>query len=248
MELGYKVKLKKLKLDIDIQKKYNQDYELDNMIRDNVPWKYGECMVLDNEELLFSLFYRNNGSIAEENDGAEWYGLNRFIFHIVKSKDGIYIKYLNLRGIEDIVRKYARSAIENLGFYQEQEFGLIQREYKNYIRKEAMKIVKIEENEFRQEIEKVKNIKYDDLEFFSCAFSEESIDCCDYINKNYFYCDDYYLEKYSQFIELINYILKKSNILNMKNVNLKSFRKEEKLELMKKLIIKKIEFEGGIIE
>ena len=39
MEITYKVKLKKLKLDVDTQRKYNQDYNLDNMIRNTEKWK-----------------------------------------------------------------------------------------------------------------------------------------------------------------------------------------------------------------
>ena len=34
--------------------------------------------------ILFSMYYTYNGSIAEQPDGKNWNGLNRFIFHVVE--------------------------------------------------------------------------------------------------------------------------------------------------------------------
>lgn len=247
MEITYKVKLKKLKLDVDTQRKYNQDYNLDNMIRNTEKWKYGDPMILDDENLLFSLLYFYVGDIAERKDGKDWYGNNNFIFHIVEKNDKIFIKYVNLYRIEDIVEKYAIMKINNLGQYQVKQQGLIQKEYREYIRNEAMKIIEIDKNEFEKRINRLKKIRYDELEFFTCKTAYESIDYFDYINRINFYCDRYYPEKYEECIKFVNYILSECKILNMEEVIMKSFKEEERKNIMIDLIKEKIELEGGYI-
>ena len=247
MEISYKVKLKKLKLDKDTEKKYNQIYDLSNMIRENETWKYGECMVLDDEKLLFSLSYHYNGAIAEREDGKDWYGLNRFIFHIVEKNSEIIIKYLNLKRIEEKAMEFADSKIKNLGYYQKIRLGIVQQEYKDYIRNEAMKVVKVNKKEFEDMINDLGKIQYNELDYFSCGLAYESIDYFDYINKITFYCDRYYPKKYEKCIEFINYLLKQCNILNMEKVNLKSFNEEEKQEIMINMIKEKIRQNGGYL-
>lgn len=245
MEFEYKVKLKKLKLYEDTQRKYNKDYDLNDMIRNTEEWKYGEPMILDDEKLLFSLSYCYVGDIAERTDGKDWNGRNNFIFHIVEKHDKLLIKYLNLCGIEEIVEKNARMKINNLGYYQVNQQGLIQKEYKEYIRNVSMKTIEIDNNEFNEKIKKLGKIQYDELEFFTCKIAYERIDYFDYINKVYFYSDGYYPEKYTECIEFVNYILNKCRILNMEKVGMKLFKEEERKNIMIDLIKEKIELDGG---
>ena len=194
MELEYKVKLKELKLDEDTQRKYNKDYDLSNIIRNIEEWKYGDAMILDDENVLFSLSYFYIGAIAEREDGKDWNGRNNFIFHIVEKNGEIFLKYLNLYGIEEIVNKFARMKINNLGCYQINQQGLIQKEYKEYIRNVAMKTIELDKNEFDERINKLGKIKYDELDFFTCNIADERIDCFDYINKVFFIVTDIILK------------------------------------------------------
>ncbi|MBQ8299152.1 MAG: hypothetical protein IJX99_04690 [Clostridia bacterium] len=86
-------------------------------------------------------------------------------------------------------------------------------------------------------------IIYDDLEFFNCAIEYECIDYCDYINKKYFYADGYCLDKYSACIKFVDYILEKCDSLNINKSNIKIFKFEEKMEVLKSLINRKREEE-----
>lgn len=216
-------------------------------IRDNIPWKYAECLVENDENLLFSLYYRYEGTIAERIDGKDWHGLNSFIFHIVECEKGLFIKYLSLKGLEDKASHYAREAMSNIGWYQEEIYGTSQKTYKNYIKNEVMKCVKIQREKFMKIIKELGNIDYDKLEYFSSKLSEESVDYCDYINKKYFYCDKYCPEEYSKCIEMVDFILRECEILNMEKTNFKIFKEKEKQNIMKELIKYKIKLEGGIL-
>ena len=247
MQYYHKVNLKKLKLEKDTQKKYNQDYELDNSIRNTEIWKYSEPMILDDEKLLVSLSYYYVGDVAEREDGKGWHGRNSFIFHIVEKNDDFIIKYMNLRGIEDVVEGIARNKIKGLGWYQLKQQGLIQNEYKNYVRNTAMKCIKIDKSEFDKWIKKLGNIKYNNSEYFTCALGGKMIDYFDYTNKVYFYCDRYYPEKYKDCIDFVNYILDKCNILNMERADLIPFKEENREKIMIELIKEKIELDDGIL-
>lgn len=247
MQYYHKVKLKKLKLERDTKKKYYQDYDLDNMIRNTEIWKYAEPMVLEDEKLLVSLSYYYIGDVAEQENGKDWRGRNSFIFHIIEKNNKILIKYMNLRGIEEIVNKIACSKINHLGCYQYKQQGLIQKEYKDYVRNKAMKCIETDKKEIDDWIKRLSYIKYDELEYFTCALGGKKIDYFDYTNKVYFYCDRYYPEKYKVCIDFVNYILDECNILNMERADLKLFKEEEIEKIMIELIKEKIEFEGGIL-
>ena len=45
--------------ELKIIREYN-GYPLSRIIRDYIPWKSGNCMITEKEEILFSIYYRNN--------------------------------------------------------------------------------------------------------------------------------------------------------------------------------------------
>ena len=100
---------------------------------------------------------------------------------------------------------------------------------------------------FEERINKLGKIQYDKLEFFTCKTASESIDYFDYINKINFYSDRYYLEKYTECIKFIEYILNECKILNMEKLGMKPFKEEERNGIMINLIKEKIELDGGCL-
>ena len=76
-----KKKIKSNDKNLEIIKKYNQ-YNLSKIIRESVPWMSGDFVMKDNENILMKIYYRNEGTIIEENEG--WYGNNGLLIYIVE--------------------------------------------------------------------------------------------------------------------------------------------------------------------
>lgn len=239
---------KKKEEDLSVVRAYNGEYKLSNIIREYLPWDAGQCMIMDDEKVLFSLYYHNSGSIAEDEKGKEWYGSNWFLFYVIEHKGKYKIKYLNLRDVEKKAEEIARSIVNNLGMYQLIEVGYRSSEYKEYIRKEKMQVIEIDE-EIINKIKNLKNIDYDkyDMDYFSYKYAEENLDYFDFVNKRYFFCDEYCLEKYKPCVEVVDSIIKKCNILNLEGCNIKFFKPEETDSIMQELIDKEIEERNAIL-
>lgn len=231
--------------DLEIISEYN-GYPLNEFIREYIPWKAGNCMVTENEEVLFSIYYRNYGAIINEIDKSGWYGSNSLLIYLVKEKEQIKVKYLDLKNTEDQAMKIAKNVITNLGMYQLFDIGYNSRQYRDYIRNEKMVEITIDRNIYKQ-IENLKDIEYDDLEYFTYKKSIESIDYCDYINKKYFFCDEYCPKKYMPCVKLVEEIIKKCQIINLDKINIKSFEDSERTKIMRRLLDEAIETDLAIL-
>lgn len=231
--------------ELQVIRKYNGTYDLNKIIRDCIPWEAGNCMIQENENVLFKIYYRNTGPIIEKEDEKKWFGNNDLLIYIVEEKEKFKIKYINLRDTEEKAINIANEIITNLGCYQTFDIGYSSKQYKEYIRKEKMIEIAIEADLYSQ-IENLGNIKYDDIEYFTYKKGTESIDYCDYVNKKYFYCDVYCLEKYKPCIELVEKIIKKCNILNLSELKFQYFKENERTKIMEKLIEDEIEASSWI--
>lgn len=227
-----KKKIKSNDKNLEIIKKYNQ-YNLSKIIRESVPWMSGDFVMKDNENILMKIYYRNEGTIIEENEG--WYGNNGLLIYIVETKGKYKIKYLNLKDTEKKAMDIAHQIITNLGHYQQFEVGFSSKQYKEYVRNEKMVEIEIRSDLYLQ-IKELGNIDYDNLEYFTYIKSNESIDYFDFVNKKYFYCDMYCLEKYKPCIELIEKIINKCEILNLNELRFTYFPESERLKIMQQLI------------
>lgn len=231
--------------ELKIIQEYN-DYPLSCFIRKHIPWKSGNCMITENEEVLFSIYYRNDGPVINDKDKSDWYGNNSLLVYLVKSGEQLKIKYLDLRDTEEKAIQIARKIITNLGMYQLFDIGYNSSQYREYIRNEKMIEIDIDDNIYEQ-ITKLSDLKYDDLEYFTYTKSIESIDYCDYINRRYFFCDEYCSKKYMACVKIVEEIIQKCNILNLDRLNIKFFEDEEKTKIMRKLLDEAIEDDRAIL-
>ena len=247
MEIFYKVKLKKIKLEEDTERKYRDEYQLTD-VRDKkkvIPRYYKNIMIDDKEKVLFAIFYRYSydGPFFDRDNNKDWDDKD-YIIYVVEHNDEIIVKYLKIND-EKIKLLEKEKMMSDFRFFRGIPNGLIFKEYKDYIKNEVMEIIKIDKGEFEEKTNVLSKIEYDISEYFTCTIEFEKVDYFDYINDINFYCDKYYLEKYKPCIEFINYILKKCNVFKKGEISLKSFNKEEKQNIMIELIKRKIKYDGG---
>lgn len=226
---------------IDIKKMYHQDYEL-SRVRRYMPWNLTDRGVEENEKVLIAFYYRKNGSIAEQEDGSEWYGLNEFIFYVIEKDNSTYIKYFNFRKLAGLFRskaaEFAPENFTNIPYYLQEEYGIKTKEYKDFLLNDVCKIIELDKTDLMKRLQSLGNIDYSNscIEFFEYSNSNESIDYYDTVNKKIFYSDDYCPMKYKACIDFFDYILGKCKILNMQKSNFEFFEEEDREIIMKKLV------------
>lgn len=234
MKFKKKNKPEEISEELKIKREYN-GYSLDHCIRKYIPWKTGNFMVKENEEVIFAIYYRNSGNAINDGRTISFVADNKLLVYLVKDDTKFKLKYLDWEGTEEKAEKIAQELITNLGMYQLLDTGYGSKQFKDYIRNEKMVETDIEEDIYFK-IKELGNINYDKLDYFSYVLGNESIDYYDYVNKKYFYCDEYCPEIYKPCVKVVEELIKKCNIVNLKEVNIKFFIAEDETKIMRKLL------------
>lgn len=206
-------------------------------LRNCVLWERTDCVIDEDEDVLFKFYYSTWGNILGNENGKNKYGNSSYIFYIINRNGNLKVKYVDLKCVDKKAFHIGRKLITNLSIEQEFKLGYSSKEYKDYIKKEKM--IEVDLNfDFYGEIKKLGSIDYNELEYFINEDSYETIDYYDFVNKKYFYCDDYCLEKYKLCIELVEKIILNCNILNFTKLKFKYFVEDEREGILEKLFEK----------
>lgn len=203
--------------------KYHQEYKLNRSDR-NISWYLTDCCVSFDEKILLQGYYSYNGWFNES------YGLNTFMFYVVEKDSNVYLKLCDISKLEEKAEECAYDFFSWVDWYQTIKMGVKLDSYKKYVRDEACIVnIKLDKSEFEKNINKMKEIDFKDSvsELFGYKSSKARFDCIDFVNKNIFYSDDFYLEKYNPYIEFLDYILKETNI---KDIPMQKFKSVNNLE------------------
>ena len=190
---------------------FNNQYNLSCIAR-NIPWKLSSCIIKDNENVLLQGSYK-----LDTKDENGQYGLKKFHFYIIESGDNKYLKIVNVLSLEDqfdIGGILYSNGYENIPWCEEENYGVFTPEYKKYARKVTKEYLL--DNHIENILKKMSKIDFKDcfLENFTCDYNISLIhyDCYDFYNKRIFCADGYCLEKYSAYIDLLDYIFSIANI------------------------------------
>ncbi len=225
------------------ERNYRKEFSENDMyyIDRNIRWQDTYYTIDKDENVLLQCRYKVNTT-----DDKGWFGLRDFHFYVIEKNGKKYCKFINLEKIED--NSIMGSGSDCYDFFKGHvaacntfDIAIFLPKYRKRLI-DNTEIIKFDKK-FDELLESACNIDFEEahLDLFECKFeySSTNFDCYDFYNKHVFIADGFCLTKYEPYINILNYILSKSNY---KYLNPSTIKVVESLDdAYKKMIEKKEE-------
>lgn len=199
----------------DSQCNYKSEFSKNNMhyIDRNICWQDTYYTIDKDENVLLQCRYK-----IYATDEKGWYGLRNFHFYVIERNGKKYCKFINLEKLEDgsllgVGGDCDNYFIGHVATCNTFDISIFLPSYRKRLI-DNTEIIRLDKK-FDELLESACNIDFEKayLDLFDCKFDYSSInlDCYDFYNKHVFIADGFCLEKYEPYINILNYILAKSN-------------------------------------
>ena len=209
--------LKKESINNDnIERNYRKEFGENKMsyVDRQIRWEMTYYTIDKDEDVLLQCRYTTEGK-----KGEGWFGISDFHFYVIEKNRKRYCKLINLEKIDNNLSIMGLGADcydyfkGHVSACNTLDIAIFLPEYRKRLI-DNTEIIELDD-EFDKLLESANNVDFENayLDLFECKFQYSSInfDCYDFYNKHVFIADGFCLKKYEPYINILNYILSKSN-------------------------------------
>ncbi len=179
---------------------------------------YTDFAIDDSYDIMLSLYYTTSGELR---DGA--YGCISYNFYILKNGSNYFLRYYDIKSLENIAIKIGKKTINNIWYISEIAMGRRTKEYRKCALNDVdSNEITLDSNEVESLFKELGKIASDEIHYenIDYLYPDTSLEILDYVNHREFYADDYALQKYQGYIDAVQYIIEKSGMKWMKKCDI----------------------------
>lgn len=199
----------------DSEHNYRKEFSEKDMyyINRNIRWQDTYYTIDKDENVLLQCRYKVNAT-----DEKGWFGLRNFHFYVIEKNGKKYCKFINLEKIEN--NSIFGSGGDCYNFFKGHvaacntfDISIFLPSYRKRLI-DNTEIINLDKK-IDKFLESAGDVDFKEAyyDLFECKYEYSSInfDCYDFYNKHVFIADGFCLTKYEPYINILNYILSKSN-------------------------------------